>query len=92
MIDILNNLKNVTMTLTHNDHAVNYQTVSDAIESNDHGYTDDCFISKEQKKKSIEKNEHWMVQVYPDTPIGFYIFSACDLDALLLHVDKVLKE
>ena len=72
-----------SLILTHNDHKSYYKTVAQAVEENDHGYRDDNWVSPEQKQKAIDTNKCWMLQWYPDTPRGFYILSAADLDVLL---------
>jgi len=72
-----------SLHLTHNQHKDYYRTVAEAIEDGDHGYQADNWISEEQKRKAIETNECWTLQWYPDTPVGFHIMSAADLDALL---------
>ncbi len=67
--------------LVHNDHKGVYRTVAQAIDHEDWGYRD--WVSDEQKQKAIETNECWFVQWYPDTPVGFYVLAAADLDVLL---------
>jgi hypothetical protein len=57
--------------------------VGEAIARGDHGYTDDCWVSEEQKQKAISRNECWTLQWYPKTPNGFEILSAADIDVLL---------
>lgn len=74
------------LSLTHNAHKSNYATVAAAVVAGDHGYTDDCWISNGQRAEAIETNECWTLQWYPDTPVGFCIRSAADLDALLESV------
>ena len=80
-----------SLTLTHNEHKAYYRTVTQSIEDDDHGYRKDDWVSEEQKQKAIEIDECWTLQWYPDTPIGFYIMSAADLDALLKYVNKEYK-
>lgn len=82
----------ISLTLTHNDHKSVYQTVLQSIESQDHGYSDDCWVSPEQKRKAIETNDCWMIQWYPDTPVGFYILAAADLDVLLKAASDEVPE
>lgn len=77
-----------SLHLTHNDHKSYYLTVAQAIESGDHGYTDDCWISPEQKQKAIDTNECWTLQWYPNTPVGFHILSAANLDLLLIKANE----
>jgi hypothetical protein len=72
-----------SLTLAHNNHKDYYTTVEQAIESEDHGYRNDDWISKEQKQKAIETNDCWTIQWYPETPIGFVLMSGADLDVLL---------
>lgn len=71
------------MTLTHNEHKNNYCTVAKAIEDDDHGYSAECWVSPEQMQKAIDTNDCWTIQWYPETPVGFKILSAADLDVLL---------
>ena len=75
-----------SLHLTHNDHKGSYMTVLQCIADGDHGCTEDCWVSPEQKQKAIDTNECWTLQWYPDTPVGFCIKSAADLDALMLYV------
>ena len=67
--------------LTHNDHLSVYQTVAESIERGEFGYH--SWVSDEQKQKAIETNDCWFVQWYPDTPVGFCLLAAADLDVLL---------
>lgn len=76
-----------SLHLTHNNHKSCYQTVAESIEQGDHGYSDDCWVSEEQKQKAIDTNECWTLQWYPDTPVGFCLQSAADLDVLLASVN-----
>lgn len=71
------------LTLNHNDHKSLYETVEQAIKAGTHGYGDDCWVNAEQRQKAIETNECWTLQWYPDTPVGFHLLSAADLDVLL---------
>lgn len=77
-----------SLHLTHNEHKNYYQTVAQSIQDGDHGYTDDCWISPEQKRKAIDTNECWVLQWYPDTPVGFCILSASDLDVLIAKANE----
>lgn len=70
-----------SLHLTHNGHLGSYQTVAQCIDAGDHGYTD--WVSEEQKQKAINTNDCWFLQWYPNTPIGFCILCAADLDVLL---------
>lgn len=72
-----------SLHLTHNDHKSYYLTVAQSIEQGDHGYRDDDWVSPEQRQKAIDTNECWTLQWYPDTPVGFCLLSAADLDVLM---------
>lgn len=71
--------------LTHNQHLVYYLTVAQSIANDDHGYQEDVWVSEEQKQKAIDTNECWTMQVYTNSPGGFFLYSACDLGALLTY-------
>jgi hypothetical protein len=70
-----------SLTLSHNEHKSYYRTVAQSIADEDHGFSD--WVSEEQKNKAIATNDCWTIQWYPDTPVGFFILSAADLDVLL---------
>lgn len=72
-----------SLHLFHNDHLSSYQTVEQSIRDGDHGYNDDDWVSEEQKQKAIATNDCWMLQWYTETPVGFCLMSAADLDVLL---------
>jgi len=82
-VDIKWPLHKAAMHLHHNEHLSYYRTVAESIEDGDHGYTSDCWVSEEQKQKAIASNECWVLQWYPETPIGFCLMAAADLDVLL---------
>lgn len=70
-----------SLHLTHNEHKSHYMTVEECILTKDHGYRD--WVSEEQKQKAIDTNECWYLQWYPNTPVGFCLLAAADLDVLL---------
>ena len=77
------------MSLEHNPHKNNYQSVETWIE--------ECcdfaeWENEEEKQKSINTNEIWMLQWYPETPIGFYCVAASTLDAVIAFAHKLPKE
>lgn len=65
--------------LSHNPNRDYYETVEQWAEENDAIE----WVSEGQKRKAIETNEFWELQWHPDTPIGFFLTAACDLDVLL---------
>lgn len=71
------------LTLPHNEHKNYYETAEQwDIGLYDRGYPME-WISEEQRTKAIAENNVWVIQWYPETPIGFCRMAACDLDALL---------
>lgn len=80
-----------SLILIHNDHKNSYLTVARAIERGEHGYADKCWVSPEQMQKAIETNDCWTLQWHPDTPIGFHMLSAADLDILLEAANAKVK-
>src|SRR5271166_1215561 len=70
----------VGLYLTHNEHKCYYQTVEQYSAECDR---DDDWISPEQRQKAIRQDSVWVLQWYPDTPVGFYRLLACDLSELL---------
>ena len=78
-----------SLHLEHNPHKAYYLTVSESVRDQDHGFRDDDWISEEQKQKAINTNDVWTLQWYPDTPVGFYIKSAADLEALLEYCNAM---
>lgn len=67
-----------SLHLTHNQHLAYYSTVEheDATEQLD-------WVSEEQRKLAIARNEMWEIQWYPETPIGFHKLCAAELGPLL---------
>lgn len=77
--------KHIAFELSHNDPERVYETVADRInrEISADYFADDAWVSAEQKAKAIETNSIWTAHWYPDTPVGFHVLHAADLDVLL---------
>lgn len=60
--------KHINLTIEHNPHATNYQTVSQYL--NLPNVDDDSFETNETKQKCIKTGEIWELRWYPDTPVG----------------------
>jgi len=65
--------------LSHNEHRDVYETVEQFYES-------DCFVSPEEWRKAVAEDNVWVLQWYPDTPIGFYRIAASTLEAIEAEV------
>lgn len=72
-----------SLSLTHNDHKSYYKTVQEFIDEGDYDRAEHSWVSAEQRQKAIDTNECWVLQWYPETPVGYSILFAADLDALL---------
>jgi len=70
--------------LTHNEHKNMYLSVEE-------NYEKDQFVNEEEWAKSIQEDSVWCLQWYPETPIGFYIICASNLEAIERAVRKLHK-
>lgn len=72
-----------SLSLTHNDHLLNYETVEQ-----DDAHREYHWVSDEQRGKAYATNDVWVMQWFPDTPVGSYTVAAADLDVLLDYVKR----
>ena len=61
--------------LTHNEHL-------DVYESVDQFYDPRDFTSPDEWDKAISENNVWVLQWYPDTPVGFHRIAASTLEVI----------
>lgn len=66
--------------LTHNEHRDLYQKLEKWIVDND--ATED-FADDAARQRAIETDECWVLQWYPDTPVGFFRVAAPTLEEAL---------
>lgn len=69
--------KHMSLCLSHNPHKDYYMSVEDYQKDYSLDFIDGEFI---RAKKS---DDFWVLQWYPDTPIGFHILAASTLEILL---------
>lgn len=63
------------------DHACNYVTASEWIEQyHPEAFSDD---PEDELQRMKDTNTIWRLQIYPDTPIGFYAWHGSTLDAAI---------
>lgn len=67
--------------LSHNEHLNSYETVEQYLMTSH--LDEEDFVSHEEMLKSVQTNELWVLQWYPDTPVGFCVRLASTLEALL---------
>ena len=68
--------------LTHNEHRNYYETVDRWLADNE----DLQWADSEQRERAIAEDSVWVLQWYPDTPVGSCRIAAADLDVLLESV------
>lgn len=77
------------LIITHNRHRSYYETARQWWESSKE--TDDAsdWVSPEQFDKAMETDEVWILQWYPDTPVGFCTLYAADFASLVEAAEKM---
>ena len=78
-----------SMNLTHNRHFQLGITIEEAIEKNIDGYEKADWISKAERRKAIETDNHWMITVFPTDRKTFYVYAASDIGVLLEYVSDL---
>lgn len=69
-----------SMLVEHNGHKVNYETVADHLSfSQEHPGE---WRSHEDRAKAIAADDIWMLQWYPETPVGFHRRYASTFEGL----------
>lgn len=66
------------LTLAHNDHKNLYQSIVEYAKE-----TRLSFVSVDEYERSLNTDEIWELQWYPDTPVGFNKLCASTLPALM---------
>jgi len=82
----------ISLFITHDEHKSYYATLSDDIDSFPERYSDDRWISPDDKMKAIAENEIWTMQWYPVTPIGSHTIHASSLDVMNQFVRQIFKD
>lgn len=71
-----------SLTLTHNEHKNYYETVAQTIKDDEEHDIHHDWVSPVEMQKAIETDEMWVLQWYPETPIGSHSIAAASLPAL----------
>lgn len=71
------------LSISFNDHAVNYQDAQTAINEGDYEHAD--WVSEDEKERAKTENSVWVLQWYPTTPVGFCAVAASSLSACVTH-------
>jgi hypothetical protein len=75
----------VSMTVTHNEHKLYYQTAEQFIAE---GHVKSQFLNQEEVDKAIETDEIWSVQWYPNTPVGSCMVYASKLNVIFEYIQS----
>lgn len=68
-----------SLHVVHNQHLAYYQTAADYIED----LPRDLFPDEAERQRAIETGEIWVIQWYPDTPVGFCRVAAATFERAL---------
>lgn len=74
------------LSISHNEHKSLYEDLAQYIENLELA---DSFNDDEAMKRAIETNSLWVIQWYPDTPVGFFTVAAPTLGEALLLAEGV---
>lgn len=80
---MLNLPSHLSISITHNEHKLYYQSVEE--------YFDECngtWIPGDSRSRAIADDELWTVQVYPRTPVGFYVVVGRTLEEILDYLNE----
>lgn len=70
-----------SFTISFCEHRRYYQTVSEALD--DRGEDWITLVDRADRAKCVGSDVLWVLQWYPKTPIGFYVFGGSTPDKLL---------
>ena len=70
------------LSLTHNEHRNYYETAAEWIAKQEQF---EVLLSwpEGERQRAIDTGEVWVLQWYPETPIGFFCVAASTLEACL---------
>jgi len=69
-----------SLTITHNEHKDYYQSVKDWLADSGDSFN---WADESAMQRTLETGEIWVIQWYPDTPIGSYAVAAPTLQEAL---------
>jgi hypothetical protein len=83
---MLNNKNNSFHISRNGSHACNYITAKEWISE----FPDDFAENSKAEIEAMEQsNTIWRLQIYPETPISFYLWNGATLDSV---IDKAMQE
>lgn len=72
------------LTIEHNGHKSNYESVEQYIAWRK--FDNEDFANGETRKKCIETDSIWVLQWYPNTPVGFNVLVGSTLNEILTTI------
>lgn len=81
-----------SLYLQHNDHLSSYQTVETWLADERNIAEEPSWESPAHRQRAIDTNEIWVLQWYPDTPIGFHRVAAPTLEELLAFANQASED
>jgi hypothetical protein len=75
-----------SLSIEHNPHRDYYETLTDHIE----GAGSMNWANDEAKQRAIDTDEIWIIQWYPETPVGCYVVAAPTLEEALALANSVV--
>lgn len=86
-------LRNNHLYLTRNsDHAPNYMTASEWIDSVGPGEPGFDDVPGDELQRMRETNTIWTLQVYPHTPIGFWTASGATVESVIDRAEVAMAK
>jgi hypothetical protein len=74
-----------SLSLSFNEeHSFDYKMASEYAQYDEENYI--TWVSQKEKEAAILTNSVWVLQCYPDTPIGSYKIGASSIDAIMKYL------
>jgi len=82
-------LNSVSFSIETNEHRTYYQSMRHFLEHDEHGSR--LELSDVERVKCIEGDEIAVVQVYPDTPVGFFVVASYNIPDACRQAAQALR-
>ena len=73
--------KHINMTIEHQPHAAYYESVEDWLAKSKR--EDHVDVLPEDAAEMLKTGDVWVIQWYPNTPVGFRVVAAATLERAL---------
>ena len=82
----------VSIVITFNDHATNYETLEEWEANFQIDDRREDWVSEDERTAAIKANSLWSVQVYPNSPVSFFVVYASTLEAALKGAEAACRQ